>query len=127
MKKSCLYIAAGLFGCLTIVSFSLSIYSTIKVNDDSNNQYQASTPTTKMRETSTKPDLTTPDPGPQKNNGTQRTPLDDYVFSNESLGQFSWERAYDFNFNRTDAITNTSFNAYVLNMTSGMWLTGKDG
>ena len=75
-------------------------------------------------ETTTTDPFTTLYPLPPKNNGTQRTALDDYVFSNDSLDQFTYDRAVGFDFNGTDRLTNVSYQAYVLNMTSGMWLTG---
>ena len=59
-----------------------------------------------------------------KNDGSQRTALDDFVFSKESLKQFSWYHVKEYDFRRVNVITNVSYNAYVLNLTSGMWLTG---
>ena len=71
-------------------------------------------------------ETTTTDSGPIKNDGTQHTPLDDYVFSNESISQYHWERVPDLDFNGTDLFTKVSWNAYVVNLTSGMWLTEAD-
>ena len=51
--------------------------------------------------------------------------LDDYVYSKESLKHFSWYHAKEFDFRRTNVITNVSYDAYVLNMTSGKWLNGE--
>ena len=116
-KISYLYIAVGVIGCVSIVAFSLSLYFGLQ---EENNQNPSTTSTTTMY-----PE-TTQTTGPEKNDGTQQTPLDDFVFSEESRSQFYWTRAEEFDFNRTDMVTNIPFNAYVLNMTSGQWLTGND-
>ena len=70
-------------------------------------------------------EVTTNNIYPIKNNGSQRTALDDYVYSKESLKHFSWYHAKEFDFRRTNVITNVSYDAYVLNMTSGKWLNGE--
>ena len=68
---------------------------------------------------------TTPNPDfPEKNNGSQRTPLDDFVFSEESLSQFYWNRVDQYDYSDTSLITGIGYKVYVLNMTSGQWLTG---
>ena len=64
-------------------------------------------------------------PFPPENNGTQRTPLDDFVYSDKSLSEFTWFHASEFDFNGTNGLTNVSYTAHVLNMTSGTWQTGK--
>ena len=64
------------------------------------------------------------DQGQVFNDGSQRTPLDDYVYSQDSLDQFSWFHASEYDFNRTSMITNGSYSAFVINMTSGYWLSG---
>ncbi len=56
---------------------------------------------------------------------TLATDLDDFVFSDESLSQFSWYHSSSYDFEGTNHITNVDYHAYVINMTSGDWLTGK--
>ncbi len=59
-----------------------------------------------------------------QNDGSQRTALDDFVFSDESLSQFSWYHSSEFDYVGTNPWTGVGYSAYVLNMTSGEWLTG---
>ncbi len=59
------------------------------------------------------------------NDGSERTALDDFVFSDESLEQFSWFHASEYDFHDISPFTNIGYTAYMINMTSGDWLTGK--
>ncbi len=59
------------------------------------------------------------------NDGSQRTALDDYVFSEENLEQFSWFHASQYDFHATNPVTRVGYTAYMVNMTSGEWLTGE--
>ena len=115
-KQTYIYMAVGFSLCLSIVAFSLSLFFGLREDD----VCVAISTTTTTTTTST-----TAMPFPPKNNGSQHTPLDDFVFSNESLHQFSWKRAENFDFSGKSQVTNTSYNAYVVNMTSGEWLNGK--
>ena len=72
---------------------------------------------------------TTTDPNlifPPKNNGSQRTPLDDYVYSAESMQQFEWFHAEEFDYSAINEITNESYTAHIINMTTGAWLTEEE-
>lgn len=60
-----------------------------------------------------------------QNDGSQRTALDDYVFSDESLSQYSYNHVSEYDYTGTNPTTGISYSAYCLNMTSGEWLTGK--
>ncbi len=59
-----------------------------------------------------------------QNDGSQQTDLDDYVFSEESLSQYSWYHASEYDYVATNPKTGIAYTAYVINMTSGEWLTG---
>ncbi len=59
-----------------------------------------------------------------QNDGSQQTFLDEYVFSDESLSQFSYFHAAEYDYQGTNPFTGESFTVYVVNMTSGDWLTG---
>ena len=119
-KKTWLYVAVGFSVCLAIVAFSLSLYFGLRDDDDDGNQYPGTQTTTTTTTTTT---MTT-DPLWHKNDGSERTPLDDYVYSEESLLQFDWFHAEEYDVNETSIITNETYSAYILNMTSGYWLTG---
>lgn len=123
MEKKYLYIGIGVGVCLVILGLSLGLYFGLRDKNDDGNSNPVTTTTTTTRTTTT----TTQEPvsqGPIENNGTQRTPLDDFVYSQESMDQFSWFRADSFDFEGTNVVTNISYRAYVLNMTSGYWQTG---
>ena len=60
-----------------------------------------------------------------QNDGSQQTYLDEYVFSEESLSQYSYFHASDYDYEATNPITGVSYQAYVINMTSGEWRTGR--
>ncbi len=60
-----------------------------------------------------------------QNDGTQQTALDDFVFSEQSLSQFSWYHASEYDYVATNSETGIAYTAHVLNMTSGEWLTGR--
>ena len=121
-KNTVLYIALGFSICLSIVAFSLSLYFGLSDDDDNCNQPNPTTTTT----TTTLPDETTTNPlvFPPKYNGTQKTAMDEFVYSQESLNQYSWFHAAQFDYNDTSAVTNASYTAHVLNLTSGEWRTG---
>ncbi len=59
-----------------------------------------------------------------QNDGSQQTPLDDFIYSQESLDQFSWYHASEFDYVATNPTTGIAYTAHVLNVTSGDWLTG---
>ena len=101
MNKKVLYICIGVGVCLAILGLSLGLYFGLRDDDQQHLE------------------------GPLKNDGTQKTPLDEYVYSQESLSQFSWFHAEEFDFAGTNIFTNVSYQAYVLNMTSGLWQSGQ--
>lgn len=68
--------------------------------------------------------LSAPTTALEQNDGSERTHLDEFVFSEESLSQFSFFHAEDFDFEAVNPITGGSYRAYILNMTSGEWRTG---
>ncbi len=59
-----------------------------------------------------------------QNDGSQTTFLDDFVFSDESLSQYSYFHASDYDYRATNPVTGIDYSAHVLNITSGEWLTG---
>lgn len=59
-----------------------------------------------------------------QNDGSQTTFLDDFVFSDESLSQYSYFHASEYDYVTTNPVTGIGYSAYVLNITSGEWLTG---
>ena len=61
----------------------------------------------------------------QNGDGSEQTFLDEYVFSEESMSQFSYFHASEYDFEGTNPITHESYKAYIINMTSGQWLSGK--
>lgn len=65
-------------------------------------------------------------PAASQNDGSQRTALDDFVFSEESLSQFSYFHAEEYDWDGRAPFTQVGFHAYVLNMTSGEWQTGAE-
>lgn len=123
MNKKYVYILVGVGVCLGILALSLGLYFGLR--EDHQDTYQPVTqpPTTKDPVTQLP---TTQEPQhPVMNNGSQRTALDDFVYSEDSLNQFSWFHSDNFDFNGTSVVTNGSYSAYVINITSGYWQTGK--
>ncbi len=60
-----------------------------------------------------------------QSDGSQQTALDEYVFSDESLSQYSYSHVSEYDFEGINSETNEAYQAYVINMTSGEWRTGK--
>ncbi len=60
-----------------------------------------------------------------QNDGSQQTALDEFVFSDESLSQYSFFHASEYDYEETNPVTGGTYRAYVINMTSGDWRTGE--
>ena len=53
------------------------------------------------------------------------TPLDDFVYSDESLSQFEFQPMPEYDMEGTYIFdSDVSWYGHVLNVTSGLWLTG---
>ena len=148
MKKKYLYIGIGVGACVAILALSLGLYFGLREDDDQGSPPQytstedpatkhpttspASSQHTPTEDPTTQHPTTSPAPEPSTtdsiilNNGTQLTPLDEFVYSQTNIDDFSWVRSEAFDFNGTNVVTNLTYQALVLNMTTGYWQTGKN-